>query len=437
MYYLTYCFRYNLITKTIKKQVQHHTTYEYDYENRLVHVETPDHIADYEYDHDGIRVAKTVGGTRTNYLLDKQRPYAQILEEQDINGDLIASYTYGQSRISRHSPQGTTYYHSNYIGSVYGLTDANENVVAYYDYDSWGNKTGNIGQQAVSNPFRFAGEQLDEETGMYYLRARYYDPSVGRFVTKDSWGGSMRDPVSQNKYLYANGNPVMWNDPGGLMPVSAVGAGQIGSLVDTMAQVGLFAMLNTDLGGEGGGIEDVKYNAVNVNCDWTNCTGYALDWQNKETKKECAIQPAKNFSFKQMLGQIGVSLLKINSIEQWNHEARVGDVTLLFSKGDINTPLDRTKVANAKGVLKYNYSANWHTMKIIKDTQKFDQNKIRGWWTTSRWGAVERPGEAPVGEIIQAAWGLWDEVIVPDAFPVPAYPKWEFFLYGNSLYILR
>jgi len=124
----------NLIEKSSPSGI---TTFEYDYENRLVHVETPDHIADYEYDHDGIRVAKTVDGTRTNYLLDKQRPYAQILEEQDATGDLIASYTYGQSRISRHSPHSTIYYHSNYIGSVYGLTDANENVVAYYDYDSW------------------------------------------------------------------------------------------------------------------------------------------------------------------------------------------------------------------------------------------------------------------------------------------------------------
>ena len=65
------------------------------------------------------------------------------------------------------------------------------------------------------NPYRYCGEYQDETTELYYLRARYYDSTTGRFISADSYPGSTADPVSLHKYLYANANPVMNSDPTG------------------------------------------------------------------------------------------------------------------------------------------------------------------------------------------------------------------------------
>lgn len=65
------------------------------------------------------------------------------------------------------------------------------------------------------NPYRYRGEYQDETTGLYYLRSRYYDSTTGRFITADGYSGSISDPVSLHKYLYANANPVMNSDPTG------------------------------------------------------------------------------------------------------------------------------------------------------------------------------------------------------------------------------
>ena len=65
------------------------------------------------------------------------------------------------------------------------------------------------------NPYRYCCEYQDETTGLYYLRARYYDSTTGRFISADSYSGSTADPVSLHKYLYANANPVMNSDPTG------------------------------------------------------------------------------------------------------------------------------------------------------------------------------------------------------------------------------
>jgi len=99
----------------------------------------------------------------------------------------------------------TYYYHLNGHGDVIALSDENGQVVAEYEYDAWGNIISQSGSMATENPYRYAGYYYDEETGLYYLRARYYDPEIGRFIR--------RDTVQKiNKYLYAANNPVMLMD---------------------------------------------------------------------------------------------------------------------------------------------------------------------------------------------------------------------------------
>ncbi|MDY4079008.1 MAG: RHS repeat-associated core domain-containing protein, partial [Clostridium sp.] len=86
-------------------------------------------------------------------------------------------------------------------------------VTDTYSYDAFGNLINSTG--TTKNNYLFAGEEKDNTTGYYYLRARYMDTTTGRFTSMDSYLGSVDDPVSLHKYLYANANPVNYIDPSG------------------------------------------------------------------------------------------------------------------------------------------------------------------------------------------------------------------------------
>jgi len=99
------------------------------------------------------------------------------------------------------------------LGSTVGLTDEGGDVVASYGYDAFGAIRSQTGSSP--NEFTFTGEQVDG-TGLHYLRARYYDPSIGRFLTQDPFGGWVSGPQSQNPYAYVMNNPALLIDPFGL-----------------------------------------------------------------------------------------------------------------------------------------------------------------------------------------------------------------------------
>ncbi|MCP4679866.1 MAG: RHS repeat-associated core domain-containing protein [Deltaproteobacteria bacterium] len=152
--------------------------------------------------------------------MDKNRPYAQVIEERDDGGALLASYIHGVDLISQHRGGHDYYYHTDEQGSVVTLSDENGAKAAQYYYTSYGELWNQGHSFADTNKYRYTGEQFDDETGFYYLRARYYDPGVGRFVTQDNCSGGlrcidMRRPLSLNKYLYAEGNPMLYTDPSG------------------------------------------------------------------------------------------------------------------------------------------------------------------------------------------------------------------------------
>jgi len=111
---------------------------------------------------------------------------------------------------------GQTYYYIlNYRGDVVALTNANGTIVASYTYDAYGNILSQSGTLASVNPYRYAGYRYDEETGLYYLMARYYNPKHGNFISIDPYPGDLDHPISQNGYTYADNNPVMMVDPTG------------------------------------------------------------------------------------------------------------------------------------------------------------------------------------------------------------------------------
>ena len=197
------------------------TSYTYDGFNRLNNTETikagERTAAEYIYDGDDLRVSKTVrksgSGYRaevTNYLYDRQN----VILETDAEGNTRASYVKGINYVSKTDGENrVSYYLFNGHGDVVQTVDAAGNTQNQYEYDIWGNPVLTI--EASENAIRYAGEFLDLETGLYYLRARFYDPYIGRFTTEDSYWGEDENPLSLNLYTYCANDPVRYVDPSG------------------------------------------------------------------------------------------------------------------------------------------------------------------------------------------------------------------------------
>ncbi|GIO41752.1 hypothetical protein J41TS4_15100 [Paenibacillus apis] len=105
------------------------------------------------------------------------------------------------------------YYQLNGHGDVVGLTDSQGQQLNAYTYDIWGNPETE--EETVPNIFRYSGEYWDSTTDLQYLRARWYDPNAGRFVSKDPYQGSLDNPLSLNRYSYVSNSPLKYVDPSG------------------------------------------------------------------------------------------------------------------------------------------------------------------------------------------------------------------------------
>jgi RHS repeat-associated protein len=219
----TYDNNGNTLTKTVGTAK---TTYEWDIENRLVGADTDgDGVNDVtnEYDGDGVRIRQTVAGEETRFLVDKNRDYAQVLEEYTPSKIIKASYIYGHDLISQLRDTERSFYHVDGLGSTRALTDINGLLTDAYAYEAFGEIIKQLGN--TQNSYLFAGEQRDPNLGLDYLRARYLNVNTGRFYGRDPFKGLYRNPITLNKYIYAGNNPTNFTDPSGkffglLAPVS-------------------------------------------------------------------------------------------------------------------------------------------------------------------------------------------------------------------------
>jgi len=170
---------------------------------------------------------------------------------QETTGPATTSYLYGPGGlpVEQVTPAGTAlFYHHDQLGSTRVLTDANGTLQGTYSYDPYGNVTSAAG---APNPLRYAGQYTDPETGLVYLRARYYDPSTGQFLT--------RDPVTaitQAPYSYVDDDPLNNTDPSGLCTLGLFGkhchiAHAIGTALDVGSTVLAGAALVADATGVG------------------------------------------------------------------------------------------------------------------------------------------------------------------------------------------
>lgn len=179
------------------------TTLGWDQANRL---KTFGATATYAYDGDGQRSSKTVSGVTQAFVWDTSGGVPLLLKD---GGD---AYVYGPdgTPLERIAPDGTaTFVHADQLGSVRALTDVTGTVVGTSSFDPYGNPTGSTG--TVSLPFGFAGEYRDAESGLVYLRARYYDPATAQFLSVDPMVG-----VTRSAYGYVDGDPLNSVDPLGL-----------------------------------------------------------------------------------------------------------------------------------------------------------------------------------------------------------------------------
>ncbi|MGA9669770.1 MAG: RHS repeat-associated core domain-containing protein [Terracidiphilus sp.] len=175
-----------------------------------------------KYDAFGNRVSKTVTTagvpTTTQYLVDDLNPtgYPQVLDELTGTG-ATRTYTYGLQRISQDQLVSNawvlSYYQYDGGGNVRQLTNSVGQVTDSYEYDAFGNSFTKQG--TTPNNYLYRGEQYDSDLALYYLRARYYNPATGRFLSRDPDDHSIRNPSELHKYLYADGDPVNGWDPTG------------------------------------------------------------------------------------------------------------------------------------------------------------------------------------------------------------------------------
>jgi RHS repeat-associated protein len=191
--------------------------YHWDFQNRMVSADvtsgTGTQHTDYRYDADGIRVSQTSGGVETRYLIDTVQPYAQVLLEYRPGGLVVASYVYGNGLISQSRGGVLSYYQKDGLGSTRALTNASGVVTDRYVYDAFGRTIGQTG--STVNSYLFAGQQRDAATGLDYLRARYMSVSAGRFISRDSFEGVLKDPLTLQRYVYGGADPVNHTDPSG------------------------------------------------------------------------------------------------------------------------------------------------------------------------------------------------------------------------------
>jgi RHS repeat-associated protein len=217
-------YTYDKVGNLIRRTASDGTTaYQYDGKNRLEEVDPPAGDAvSYTYDTDGNTIARTEGSKRTDYLLDGNSVHSDY-----SGGNLESFYLRGADLDELHgvSQPGkkATYLHQDRLNTVMAGSGEFGQISGQRQYGAYGSMSASTG---LSTRYGYTGRELDESTGLMNFRSRWYSPDMGRFISPDRASGDLSVPLSLNRYAYANGNPILNNDPLGYgMFSDAVGIG--------------------------------------------------------------------------------------------------------------------------------------------------------------------------------------------------------------------
>ena len=180
-------------------------------------------LSQYVYDNDGRRIQKTVGDKVIRFYLDGDKIIAQK-EEGGERMDFL--YDEKGTPFAFEYQEKMYFYQTNLQGDIIGIVDSKGSQVVVYRYDAWGgllvsSDVSRFGLAQI-NPLRYRGYYYDQETGLYYLQTRYYDPKVRRFLNADDASVLTKDPeqlTEKNLYAYCDDNPVMYRDDTGMFDI--------------------------------------------------------------------------------------------------------------------------------------------------------------------------------------------------------------------------
>ena len=179
--------------------------------NQLTQTLTKNYKVSFTYDAEGLRTSKTVNGEKTVFVWDGD----QLVMELSEGGKVKKRYIRGNDLVYADKGKDTEkqYYVTDPHGNVVQLTDESGAVIKTYEYDSFGNEVNP--DRKDENPFRYCGEYYDKETEEVYLRARYYQPEAGRFLTRDTYTGEEDEPTTLHLYTYCENDGINQIDPSG------------------------------------------------------------------------------------------------------------------------------------------------------------------------------------------------------------------------------
>ena len=247
--------------------------------------------AEFVYNADGLRVQKTVNGVATKYTL-----HGKNVVHMTSGTDELHVFYDAQNRPAVVVYNGTAYaYVKSLQGDIVAILDENGNTVVSYGYDAWGAPLWCTGELAETlgkvQPFRYRGYVFDEETGLYYLRSRYYNPRWGRFVNAD---GAI---IQKNLFAYCSNGPIVGYDPSGFERVKLTPHRSDSSekYPDSVMSVDLFVELIKQA------VETEGWKYIYGHARWkeTDCVGlpkYVLEWyySHKSFKKLYQITKGEN-----------------------------------------------------------------------------------------------------------------------------------------------
>ena len=201
----TYDNNGNTLTKVVGSNT---TSFAWDYENRLASSTLPGSggTVSFKYDPFGRRIYKSSSSATSIYAYDGDN----LIEETNSSGTVVARYSHGlniDEPLAMLRSATTSYYDADGLGSVTSLSSSGGSLAQTYGYDSFGKQTSSTG--SLTNPFQYTARELDPETSLYYYRARFYDPTTGRFLSEDPvrYGGGI------NFYQYSENNTTTDSDP--------------------------------------------------------------------------------------------------------------------------------------------------------------------------------------------------------------------------------